>query len=228
MLKLIKAKVRNLIFRQLPGFYWFYRGRSYYKNRDESVCEKLLHDEICKTVLSFQPARVLEYGVGNGSVLNKLLLKKPDLAGYGIDISRSQIGIARKNAPNAVFLVSSLQQIDYPDDFFDVIYGLGVLMYLKPDTRGKSFHELYRVCGNYLVAVEYVTDYFSEDLLSRFRNAGDYRYEYDIKEALQAAGFEIVLSEKIAATWDPKINLLGEMPWGIIVCRKRPNKFNSA
>lgn len=205
---------------RLPVLYWLRRGRTYYQNRPESECEKSLHRELIDVLVPRRPRRVLEYGVGNGAVLKKIAAALPGVECCGVDISRTQLRAARQNFPGAEYRVSDLQTIDYPDHHFDVVLGLGVLIYLRPAVRRRVFRELFRVTRGRLVAVEYVTAYFDAETRRRFLNAGDFRYDYDIEEEIRRAGFRVEEARKIGAGWDPAVNRAGEMPHGLIVAAK--------
>lgn len=216
----LKELLKKIIFQMFPGLYWYFRGRNYYNKRVETECEKVLHKEAITALFSYQPKKVLEYGVGNAAVLKKIHERDSSIQCFGVDISKTQILSAKDNFPGAEYKVSDLRKLGFPDNYFDVIYGLGVLIYIKPGNRAQSYKELYRICNCYLIAVEYITKYFSAELKYKFDNAGDYRYDYDIEGSLHSAGFEIIKSKKIETIWNSKINIHGEMPHSMIICKK--------
>ncbi len=206
---------------RFPALYWLRRGRTYYQNRQETDNEQRLHAEVIGLVTGYAPRRLLEYGVGNAAFLRKLHAALPAAECHGVDISRTMLRSARATFPEAHFAVSDLTSLAYPDDHFDVVVGLGVLIYLPPHVRERVFRELRRVMKGHLIAVEYITKYFDDELLARFRRAQDLRYTYDIEAALRAAGFRILAARKVASTWDPRINTLNEMPHGLVIAAKR-------
>lgn len=223
LFNLIKKTIKKILdnlFSLFPFIYWCFRRRNYYKNKSETECQRLMHNEVIKIIIDRNPENILEYGVGNASLLKKIHNNNNKIRCYGVDLSISQIQSAKRIFPEAELRVCSLKKIRYTDNYFDVVYGIGVLMYLKPYERAKCYSELYRVTRDLLIAVEYITKYFSNELMDKFNNAGDYRYNYDIEESLCNAGFKIIESRKIGVTWDPMINKLWEMPFGIIICKK--------
>lgn len=208
------------VFVRYPLLYWLLRGRIYYQNYQETACEKLTHEALASRIADLKPARVLEYGVGNASFLKKLHILLPDAEFHAVDISATQIQTARKNFPQASYALSDLMKLNYPDGYFDVVVGLGVLIYLKPAVRNEVFRELFRVTGRNLIALEYVTRYFDAPLKARFDAAGDFRYDYDIEESLRAAGFRRVACSKNSPSWNPSTNPSGDLPHCLIVAEK--------
>lgn len=219
MIKALLKSAWHAAAARFPALYWLRRGRDYYAGRVESPCEQAMRREVLDLISSSAPARVLEYGVGNASFLKKLHERLPGTECHGVDISATQLATARATFPEGRYAVSDLSKLDFPDAHFNVVYGIGVLIYLPPDERARALTELRRVTRDRLVAVEYLTGDFDESLRRRFASARDFRYDYDIPSALRDAGFSSVESGKIAAAWNPKVNTLGELPHGRIVAR---------
>lgn len=91
--------------------------------------------------------RVLDIGCGPGTISEDLLGISEKV--WGIDISENMIKIARKRfneiKPNSKihFAVGDAEKLDFPENFFDVVFCLGVLRYL--DSWEKGLQEIYRV-----------------------------------------------------------------------------------
>ncbi len=115
-------------------------------------------------------ARVLDYGCGRGD-LSLYILEKGGEA-CGIDISAVYIKAAAQRCGTAgydrskyKFYVMDAHAMDFPDDFFDIVVGLGILHHLEPDI---ALHEIHRVLkpGGRVILQEPLAD---NPLLKLFR-----------------------------------------------------------
>lgn len=212
--------IARAVYKRFPNLYWERRGKSYYATRIIVPWENRAREDIVQRVLAMNPARVLEYGVGDGRLLKSVADGNQRIECHGIDIAATQMVGASKLAPKARLRVCNLTELDYPDNYFDVVYGISVLMYVRPEDRPKAFKELFRVCRGHLIAYELVPKYYDDDTLKRYRKAADFRHEYDYEECMKGAGFEIVEASKDPHSWDDTVLEEGALPFGIIVARK--------
>ncbi len=92
-------------------------------------------------------AHALEYGCGTGDMARNVLAQGADHV-TGIDISPKGIQIATERARAAGeadrldFRVMNAEQLEFPDETFDLIYGRGILHHLDLE---RSYAELARV-----------------------------------------------------------------------------------
>jgi SAM-dependent methyltransferase len=89
---------------------------------------------------------ILEFGCGCG----RIMLWLDDVAGsaslHGVDIDERAVGWAQANIPYATFKVNDpLPPLDYPDDFFDLVYNHSVFTHLDEDYQDRWLAELRRV-----------------------------------------------------------------------------------
>jgi len=88
-----------------------------------------------KALGNLEGKRVLEIGCGTGWL--SVVLCKMGAQVDGIDISQNQVAIAENRADvnhianQARFRVMSAHKLDFPDDTFDVVYGLSVLHHVN-------------------------------------------------------------------------------------------------
>lgn len=95
---------------------------------------------------------VLDYGCGNGIhtiAIAKMGVKKV----IGIDLSEKSLEIARRLAPNVEFLAMDCEKMEFPDNYFDVIFDGGTFSSLDLKL---ALPELARVLkpGGILIGVE--------------------------------------------------------------------------
>jgi ubiquinone/menaquinone biosynthesis C-methylase UbiE len=105
---------------------------------DAYIEELLLHECASK--------KVLEYGCGKGS--SAFMLAGSNAKVTGIDISEVAIEQARQRAQmeglseHASFMVMDAENLEFPDNSFDVVCGSGILHHLNIE---RSLSEIYRV-----------------------------------------------------------------------------------
>ena len=76
-------------------------------------------------------ARVLELGCGAGIPMTAALADGRDVT--GVDISATQIGMARENVPSATFLQADMTAVDFPPDSFDAVVAFYSLTHVPRD-----------------------------------------------------------------------------------------------
>lgn len=91
---------------------------------------------------------LLEMGCGVGAVLGILGETFPELNLYGIDLKPEQVEYAthylhQKELSKVTLKVGNIEQLPWPDNYFDYVYGIWILEHIKePDATLK---EAYRV-----------------------------------------------------------------------------------
>jgi SAM-dependent methyltransferase len=92
-------------------------------------------------------ARVLDWGCGAARVLQFLKAERPEWDIHGADIDAVNIDWCKENIPS----LATFQRIPlypptgYPDESFDLIYGLSVITHLEEATRNAWIGELARI-----------------------------------------------------------------------------------
>jgi len=74
---------------------------------------------------------VLECGCGPGDILTLLATLRCRLT--GLDINRRYLDLTAEKVPGAALIEGSVEQLPFPDASFDIVFAVGVLMYLKDD-----------------------------------------------------------------------------------------------
>lgn len=91
-----------------------------YDESSDGKFVKSMYGEIIKSILNYNPKKLLDLGCGTGNILMKLCDEDIDL--YGIDISPEMIKIANNNLNGIADLkVSDAENIPFEDNMFDVV-----------------------------------------------------------------------------------------------------------
>ena len=76
-------------------------------------------------------SRVLELGCGAGVPLTVALAEGRDVT--GVDISATQVALARRNVPTAAFLHADMTAVSFPPDSFDAVVAFYSLTHVPRD-----------------------------------------------------------------------------------------------
>ena len=144
--------------------------------------------------------KVLDVGCGTGWAVEKLALRNPESAIYGIDISPEMIRIANKRAPshsNLEFNVGDAEKLDFPDEEFDYIMSSHAFRHC-PDPA-KALAEFFRVLkvGGKLLILDFCRDIQNPLLrvvasarrLVPSRNTRGYYASNELRELMLNSGF---------------------------------------
>ncbi|MFA7319377.1 MAG: methyltransferase domain-containing protein [Parcubacteria group bacterium] len=91
--------------------------------------------------------RVLDFGCGNGRLLE--ILKNKKIEYYGVDVSQKLVDLAKnkyQELAGNIAKTSGRAKLDFPDDFFDAVISIAVLHHFPDqDFRLAMAQELYRI-----------------------------------------------------------------------------------
>ena len=88
------------------------------------------YDFICNALIK-PNSKILEIGCGPGNITKYILSKRPDFDIFGIDIAPNMIELARRNNPNASFLIMDSRKISKLETKYDGIIAGFCLPYLS-------------------------------------------------------------------------------------------------
>ncbi len=134
---------------KLPPDYLIYESfqinyQKYYT--DSKISAAWLADHFKKHT-SLNNKKVLDWGCGPGRIIRHL----PNEFGnnctfFGTDYNAKSIAWCKKNIPNVEFNLNTLEaKLPYPDNFFDIIYGISIFTHLSEGLHHAWYNELYRV-----------------------------------------------------------------------------------
>jgi SAM-dependent methyltransferase len=86
-------------------------------------------------------AQVLDLGCGAGTTARQL---SPRFAVTGLDISRSQVELARQTVPNATFEVADIGSVDFPDASWDAVVALYSISHVPREEHAALFARIGR------------------------------------------------------------------------------------
>jgi trans-aconitate methyltransferase len=141
-------------------------------------------------------ARVLDLGCGPGVPATKYLAERFDVT--GVDVSESQLELARSRAPEARFLRADLTEVTFPGGSFDGVTALFVVAHTPRAGHGALFHRVagwLRPGGLFLVSMPALE---RKDVVRNWGGVQMYSSNYDAERTrrlLRDAGFELVLDE---------------------------------
>lgn len=101
-----------------------------------------------------RPQRVLEVGVNVGGNLRWIAPELTPGNAYGVDINRHALDLIHDYVPDANVLVSSVTDLPFKDDFFDLVFSVGVLVAVPDDGVGAAMAEMARCSSRYVLFLE--------------------------------------------------------------------------
>ena len=132
---------------------WFLRNKESLKNRNEFIDI----DEILAYIN--KQSKILEIGCSNGTKLNYIRTKLPDLniSLYGIDPSNKSIEDGKKNFIDINLNVGTSDLLNYEDDFFNIVIVGFCLYVVDRNLIFKTISEIDRVLkqGGFLVITDF-------------------------------------------------------------------------
>jgi len=134
------------------------QGKEMLENKN-SLIVKDPHDFLAGTTVAFNyfmdllgdvsDKKILDYGCGSGWLATYLAQKGAQVHGFDISSKLIDVGIkrARENGVGQQVILKkmSAEDLDYPDDFFDLVVGISILHHVDYNLAGQ---ELKRVMKN--------------------------------------------------------------------------------
>ncbi len=149
--------------------YWSERGRVY---MDEITSSGYLDREVFFQDMLIDELRGLDFdsffeaGCGFGWNIRRVKEEFPEVRIGGVDFSLSQLKNSRRYTEGLDIPVVNGDACRMPlkDDAFDVGFSLGVFMNIHPDKIEAAVKEMLRVCGKYVIHLEYDENHTTPEL----------------------------------------------------------------
>lgn len=115
----------------------------------------------CRDLMARLPAhpRVLDLGCGAGFPCTALLAERGDVV--GVDVSSSQLELARQNVPRARFIKAKMTTIELPPASFDAVTAFYSIGHVPRAEHGSLFQRIatwLRPGGHFLASLGYGAD----------------------------------------------------------------------
>ena len=166
------------------------------RNQDGANVQ-LIHDFI---ELLAPKSKVLDVGCGAGVPIAKMLAEHFDV--IGVDFSKAQVELAKKNVPNAHFFCQDMTELDFPDESLDGICSYYAIIHIpREEHEGLfvNFHRMLRTGGVALLCLgaEDLVDDMDEDFLGTRMYWSHFNSETYLT-MLKKCGFKIIWAKHIA------------------------------
>ena len=140
---------------------WGRLWNEFYKNNDERIFTTSqppdLHIEDFLNLHNFDHnIKILDSGCGGGK--NTQLISYRFKNTYGVDISEHAIIDAKKNLPEVNFSVQDVRELNFDNEFFDVVIDAGCMHVEHPKYNRKIAEEYHRILkpnGNFFIRLFY-------------------------------------------------------------------------
>lgn len=144
-------------------------------------------------------ARVLDLGCGAGIPSTKQLAERFDVV--GIDISESQLPLARTNVPRATFIRSDFSELEFDDEAFDGITAFYSISHVPREEHAALFERVVRwlTPGGFFLASLGADN--SPDWTGEWLGVPMFFSSYDAdtnRQLLETAGLGLVLDEVVS------------------------------
>ncbi|NPE09516.1 MAG: class I SAM-dependent methyltransferase [Asgard group archaeon] len=173
-------------------------AEKYLAERHENLEEMKFLPEFSSLIK--QDGKVLDAGCGAGLPFTKYLSERFHV--IGIDISKKQIDLAKKNVPKAQFFVKDMTELDYPENFFDGILAYYSIIHVpRKEHHGlfKNFYRMLKPNGVALMCLHATDDpeYINDDFFGAKMYWSGFDKDTNLK-LLRDIGFQIIWSEIVA------------------------------
>lgn len=122
---------------------------------------KLVAEQLSAQIQQMDNPDVLECGCGPGDILEQLAPLHCKLT--GLDLNRRYLDMSAQRVPGATMVDGDVEHLPFPDESFDIVYAVGVLLYVKNDHL--AIKEIARVTKNGGYVVISVSNYMMLHLL---------------------------------------------------------------
>lgn len=141
-------------------------------------------------------SRILDIGCGAGVPVDEYLVAKGHII-TGVDISEKQIELARRNLPQADFIVGDMSAVDFPEKSFDAVVSFYAIFHIPREEHRDLFGKVWSLLkpgGLFLATLGYEEWEGSEEFHGATMYWSHYGKDRNL-ELVRQAGFEIIMAE---------------------------------
>lgn len=142
--------------------YWLHRGEKYLEEfqKHDFYTRRRFHRQektLLKALKGFRFENVCEAEVGFGRITRLMLKEFPRVKVTGIDLSPHQIENARRyiNSDRVTLLTGAIQDVDIPDNSFDLVIAVEFLMHVPFDEIKAVMEKLVHISKRHVVNLDW-------------------------------------------------------------------------
>ena len=105
----------------------------------------------------------VKIGINGFGRIGRQLVDKLGVEWAGVDLSRSQLLVARRLNPQlkSSLAEASATSLPFPDNSFDLVLAVELLLHIPPEQIATATQELLRVARSYVVHLDWFEDYIT-------------------------------------------------------------------
>lgn len=127
-----------------------------YTNRNTSLALLIPRKKFWEEIKEkYKPKSVLEVGCNRGHNIACFSRYDKRSCLWGIDINNKSLRIAHELYRNVEFEETSVTDMPFKDNYFDLVFTAGLLIHIPPEDIKKAMIEIIRVSKRYILAIEY-------------------------------------------------------------------------
>jgi len=119
----------------------------------------------------FPAERVLEIGCNIGTNLQWIAQVIPASQVYGVDINVKSLKNLHQNTPEINAMWSPARELPFRDDWFDMVFTMGVLIHQPEESLADVIVEMFRCSRKYILCAEYFSEETQEVLYHQQQGA---------------------------------------------------------
>jgi len=155
------------------------------------------------------PAKVLEVGCNVGGNLRWFIDRVPGGV-HGVDINPRSIDVLRELVPEVQAAVGSARRLDFPDESFDLVFTVAVLIHVPDEGLAEAIDELVRTSSRWILIAEY---FAPEPIVADYRGVPNSIFKRDYGAIMLEAHPELELVDRGLLTADDGLD---EVHWWLI------------
>jgi len=144
------------------------------------------------------PQSVLEVGCNVGGNLRFIAPELPAGSVYGVDVNLKALTYLRASFPQVNGFLGSAKALPFRDDYFDLVFSMGVLIHQPEESVRDVISEMIRVSGDWILTGEYFAEE-SEEVPYRGYEGALFRRDYGRLFLEQGPTLSLVESGKLSA-----------------------------